>query len=67
MEVFNTIYRCPFFAVSGVASGLSRKDELYNDLVDWFGDIQLLFSSAKSEGSYVTQVLYFKYLIWKKV
>lgn len=50
-----------------MASGLSRKDELYNDLVDWFGDKQLLFSSAKSEGSYVTQVLYFKYVSWKKV
>lgn len=46
------------YSSAGKNSGLSCKDELYNDIVDDFKEKKLDFprSSAKTEGSYFVQV-----------
>ena len=44
------------FFSAGVPDGLSSKDGLYNDLVLWMEERNLLFLNADNEGKYFAQV-----------
>ena len=41
---------------SGVKAGISKKDKLFNDLVDWMEERKLQFRNAEN-AQYITQVL----------
>lgn len=58
-KIFKTVLFVCWLLSAGMSQDISRKDELFNKLVDVFEERQWLFSkcTAASDGAYIVQVL----------
>ena len=66
------VHSLGFLFSAGVSEGLSRKDEIFNKLLDLFEEKSLYFRNPSSEGQYIAQVCaydfnFFPNLTWMKV
>ena len=50
------VHSLGFLFSAGVSEGLSRKDEIFNKLLDLFEEKSLYFRNPSSEGQYIAQV-----------